>query len=500
VRSFRLTPLRAAVLSGLYVALWQGLALALPAEPLIALGGWVGAYLLGFAWAIYLLDRTSRRVEARRVSLDTHTRPEVSVSGEMSDARRGGWNPFDPAAKYYNSTLGTLFFLAFAPVALAGKAGDEMWGQNVPPEGLSSTLQLCAMCKPFWAAALAVAIAGLATALARSKRVRQSLSMVAVYSILFALVYFLAHMQSTAASEEQEYDLPAGGGNDSPQAMSVKVQKVIRKRYVINPYSNIAMSAPPPIDNIDVKLIEDTANRYQVGMGDGGLGSGEGEGGGFGSGKDGGKIRFIRLRHSDKSWDKNFGPDGDRNLLTELVARFPKMKGKVAEETESMDIATLGTFKQKGSPPLVYIGGTGTFAPTAADKRILKAYLTERHGMILGDCLGAGGFHGNFVAVMNEITGTTPVDIPRDDPIHKRPYEIPQLPIVIAHAGTVARGWKIDGRWAVYYHPGMLSGAWEYHHTGIKDKTIWEQGYMLGINIISYAHREHDQWRRSQQP
>jgi hypothetical protein len=353
--------------------------------------------------------------------------------------------------------------------------------------------------RPIGDLALVLATAGLATAIARSKRVRQSLSMVAVYSILFALVYFLAHMQSSAASEEQEYDLPAGGGNDSPQAMSVKVQKVIRKRYVINPYSNIAMNAPPPIDNIDVKLIEDTANRYQVGMGDGGLGSGDGEGGGFGSGKDGGKIRFIRLRHSDKSWDKNFGIGGDRNLLTELVVRFPKMNGKVAEETEAMDIATLNTFKQKASPPLVYIGGAGTFAPTAADKRILKAYLTERHGMILGDCLGAGGFHGNFIAVMNEITGTNPVDSPRDDSIHKRPYEIPQLPLVVAHGGTVARGWKIDGRWAVYYHPGALSDAWRDDRAGIK-KVIADQCYLLGINVISYAHREHDQWRRSQQP
>ena len=87
------------------------------------------------------------------------------------------------------------------------------------------------------------------------------------------------------AAHVEEYALPAGGGNDSPQAMSVKVQKVVRKRYVINPYSSIAFAAPPPIDNIDVKLTDETANRYQVGMGDGGLGSGDGEGGGFGSGR-----------------------------------------------------------------------------------------------------------------------------------------------------------------------------------------------------------------------
>ncbi|MFM8274771.1 MAG: DUF4159 domain-containing protein, partial [Gemmata sp.] len=155
--------------------------------------------------------------------------------------------------------------------------------------------------------------------------------------------------------------------------------------------------------------------------------------------------------------------------------------------------------KEKAAPPLVYVGGAGTFAPSGADKQVLKRYLTEQHGMILGDTLGNGGFHSNFIAVMNEITGTTRVEIPRDDPIHKRPYEIPQLPFVVAHGGSVPYGWKIDGRWAVYHHPGALSDAWRDDRAGIK-KAIADQCYLLGINVLSYAHREHDQWRRSQQP
>ena len=119
--------------------------------------------------------------------------------------------------------------------------------------------------------------------------------------------------------------------------------------------------------------------------------------------------------------------------------------------------------------------------------------------MILGDALGGGGFHGNFIAAMNEVTGVTPVTIPRDDVIHRRPFEIPQLPIVVAHGGTTPLGWKLDGRWAVYYHPGALSDAWRDDRAGIK-KSVADDCYKLGINIISYAHREHDQWRRSQQP
>ena len=61
------------------------------------------------------------------------------------------------------------------------------------------------------------------------------------------------------------------------------------------------------------------------------------------------------------------------------------MVGKVADETEAIDVATLGNFPATKSPPLIYIGAMHTFAPSVADKKVLKQYLTERHGMILGD-------------------------------------------------------------------------------------------------------------------
>jgi hypothetical protein len=51
----------------------------------------------------------------------------------------------------------------------------------------------------------------------------------------------------------------------------------------------------------------------------------------------------------------------------------------------------------------------------------------------------------------------------------------------------------------VYYHPGALSDAWRDDRAGIK-KPIADQCYLLGINILSYAHREQNQWRLSQQP
>ena len=432
---FRLTLPIAVLLTGLYVVVWRSLAFVLPGEDLVDTLGWWGLYAVGVVCGVVLVEHAAQGIEAKNARVGGRGRPAISISGEVPDDREGGWNPLDPAARYYGRT---------------------------------------------------------------SQRLRQTFTLLAAYSLLFMLVYMLAHMKF-GSDEETVFDLPPGGGNDSPQAMSVKVQKVIRKKYVINPYSSIVFAAPPPIENIDVKLTEDTANRYQVGQGDGGLGEGDGEGGGFGSGKGSGKIRFIRMQHSDRNWNKNFNFEGDRNLLTEFVVRFPRMKDKAAEDSEAMDFVALGNHKATAAPAFVYIGGTATFAPTAADKRILKQYLTERHGMILGDCLGNGGFNGNFVAVMDEITGTKAVDIPRDDDIHKRPFEVPQLPIVVAHAGTTARGWKIDGRWAVYYHPGALSDAWRDDRAGIK-KPIADQCYQLGINIINYAYKEANKWRLSQKP
>ena len=344
-----------------------------------------------------------------------------------------------------------------------------------------------------------LAILALSAAAARSRRLRQTLTMLGTYSVLFTLIYVLVHLKF--GDKSNEYELPAGGGTESIKASSVKIQKIVRKKFLINPYSSIVFNAPPPIDKIDVKLIEETANQYKAGQGDGAdLGDGDGDGEGFGSGTAKGKVRFFCVKHSDSKWNKNFGIDGDQNLLIEYVARRPKMRGKVATETESIDIAGIATFPEKKSPPLIYIGGVSSFSPSAADKKVLKQYLTERHGMILGDNLGGQGFHQSFVAAMNEITKTTSVVIPRDDLIHARPYAVPNLPVVVAHGGTSPLGWKIDGRWVVYYHPGALSDGWRSDHAGIKKKELIDSFYDLGINIVFYAHREYNQWLKSQQP
>jgi len=78
-----------------------------------------------------------------------------------------------------------------------------------------------------------------------------------------------------------------------------------------------------------------------------------------------------------------------------------------------------------------------------------------------------------------------------------RPFEVPSLPIVVAHGGTLPLGWKIDGRWVAYYHPGALTDAWRDDHAGIR-KDVWSPA-TAGANIIFYAYAEKDKWLSAQE-
>jgi hypothetical protein len=427
VRRFPITIRLAGIATGVYVALWCAASFIFDIG-FINTAGWAVFYLIGLCWVVYFVERAARNIEAKYRSADHAARPLVVVGGELTTDRRGGWNPLDPASKLYGRT---------------------------------------------------------------SQKLRQSFATLAAYSLLFMLVYFLAHIRFGVDSSEED-ELPAGGGSDSVQASSVRVQKVIRKKYVVNPYSSILFAAPPPIDQIDPKLSEETANLYKVGQGSGATGDGDGEGAGFGSGTGKGKATFVRLRHGDRGWDRNYGIDGDRNMLKEYGLRT---RQKIAEETEYIEAATA----PKRAPAMLYISGIQSLPLTAGEKKSLREYIMDKHGMIVGDNHGGGGFHSSFETAMNEITGTKAVPIPRDDTIHQKPYALPQLPIVVAHGGTTPLGWRVDGRWAVYYHPGALSDAWRDDRAGIR-KEIAELCYQLGVNVMYYSMRERNKWNQSQKP
>src|SRR5262249_36316590 len=162
---------------------------------------------------------------------------------------------------------------------------------------------------------------------------------------------------------------------------------------------------------------------------------------GFGKGAGNKKMRFVRLKHNDRSWDKNFGIGGDLNLLNEYHLRT---KQKVAEQTEYIEFEQLAALGEREAPLVLFVAGSQTFQLGQNEKKVLRQYLLERHGMIFADNLGGRNFHNQFFGLMREITGVQEVAIPRDDYIHRRPYTLPSLPIVVAHGGTVPYGWNVD--------------------------------------------------------
>ena len=318
----------------------------------------------------------------------------------------------------------------------------------------------------------------------KSPKLNQSLTGFTGYSIIFLLLCILL---SSIDGCTRFYDLPAGGGEQQTVAQVVKVQKIIRKRYVVNPFSAISFDMPE-IDDTQLELEEITRHNYKIGMG-------EGEGAGFASGTSDGKVGFIRLEYSGGDWNQDMGVGGDLNML---IKYFELTQQHVKEKTESVTVSQLGTYDAIRCPPVVYMTGQRSISMSNNEIKILQEYINDKHGMIFGDNGGSRHFHNQFVSMMARVMpDVRPVPIPLDDIIHRVPFQIPYLPYVAPHGGKEALGWFKDGRWICYYHPGDIGDAWADGHAGVTAE-IWNACYQLGANVINYAHAEHHKWREAQ--
>jgi hypothetical protein len=318
----------------------------------------------------------------------------------------------------------------------------------------------------------------------RSRRLDQSVAGLISYTMTFSLI---ALVLSSMRGCQEIYEMPAGGGEQQTIAQVVKIQKIIRKKFVVNPFSAIIFQVPP-IDEVQLKLQEITKHAYTVGYG-------EGEGAGFAGGTRRGKVRFIRLQYSGGDWDQDFGIGADMNMLFEYGIRT---KHAAAEKTESRTVSQLDNFPVGKSPPFVFITGQKSISVSNSEIKTLRAYINDKHGMIFADNGGSGHFHNQFLSLMNRVEPEIrPVAIPLDDVIHRVPYQIPFLPYVAPHGGKEALGWWKDGRWICYYHPGDIGDAWSDGHAGV-DRDVWEACYQLGTNVIFYAHTEYSKWLEAQ--
>lgn len=314
----------------------------------------------------------------------------------------------------------------------------------------------------------------------KSKRLNQSVAAFLSYSFVFFLAFIVL---TQIGGCEDIYEMPAGGGEQQQIAQVVKVQKVIRKKFVVNPFASISFNIPP-IDEIQLQLTEITKHHYTVGYG-------AGAGAGFAGGTKAGKVRFIRLEYLGGDWDQDFGIGADVNMLIEYGIRTQQ---KVESRTESRTISQLKLFPIEKSPPFVYMTGQKSIQLSKSEVKVLREYLLGKHGMLFGDNGGSRGWHNQFLSMMQQVLpNVRPTPIPLDDVIHRIPFQIPFLPYVAPHGGKEALGWRVDGRLVCYYHPGDIGDAWADDHSGVSPE-VWEACYQLGTNVIFYAHTEYAKW------
>lgn len=317
----------------------------------------------------------------------------------------------------------------------------------------------------------------------KSKKLNQSLTAFSLYSFAFLTAFYLA---TNLGGCEEIYELPAGGGQAKASvAQTVRLEKVIKKKFVVNPFAAISFKVPP-IDEVKLQIQEATAHQYAVGYG-------SGTGAGFSGGTKAGKVRFIRLEYQGGDWDQEFAAVAGPDQLM-LMEYGLKTKQKVNEQAETRSIGQLKNFAAEKSPPFVYMTGQRNIQVSASEIKILREYLLDKHGMLFADNGGSGHWHSQFFAMMKQVLpNVQPTVVPLDDVIHRTPFQIPFLPYVAPHGGKEAYGWRVDGRLVCYYHPGDIGDAWSDDHSGVP-KAVWEACYQLGANVIFYAHAEYAKW------
>jgi hypothetical protein len=419
-----------ATLSVAFLPVWQFTVFSLnllelaEARAMSARIGTAAAYFIGLGWVVWGLERTARRFDLDRLKLQA----EAAVRGLSACSPDRDEAPYDPPGEKITNPL-----------------DPEAWYYG-----------------------------------RKSKRLNQSVAAFLGYSLVFFVAFLIL---TQVGGCEDIYEMPAGGGEQQQIAQVVKVQKVIRKKFVVNPFASISFNIPP-IDEIKLQLTEITKHAYTVGYG-------AGAGAGFAGGTKAGKVRFIRLEYLGGDWDQDFGIGADVNMLIEYGIRTQQ---KVEKLTESRTVSQLKLFPIGKSPPYVYMTGQKSIQLSKSEIKVLREYIIDKHGMLFGDNGGSRGWHGQFLSMMQQVLpNVRPTPIPLDDVIHRIPFQIPFLPYVAPHGGKEALGWRVDGRLVCYYHPGDIGDAWADDHSGVSPE-VWEACYQLGTNVIFYAHTEYAKW------
>jgi len=320
-------------------------------------------------------------------------------------------------------------------------------------------------------------------------RVRRSLY-ASVMTHILVIIIIPSLMQIGGCVEG--YKVPKGSG-DPVVAMvkMVKPKKKKKKSMILRANSAIIHEIPDLDDTIVDQKMEDMSQVQYKALANAKAGNNLGSGGkgpgGWPEGMEKYKIRFIRLDHGGGGWDDGMHDSGaDVNFLRAFAKSTPFKK--IASGGESHSIRLLSKYKADEFPPFVYLTGNRHMGRvTDSDREILRNYCLNG-GMLIADA-GSAEFHRSFMDFMKKVFKDKQYkDIPDDDIIYKQPYGFPEgAPAFWHHGGRRPLGWKHEGRWMVFYHPGDMNDAWKSPgYTDVKPE-MRDAAMQLGINIVYYS-------------
>jgi|GEM_PF-1270741 len=265
-------------------------------------------------------------------------------------------------------------------------------------------------------------------------------------------------------------------------------------------------NAPNPLTNgedRDGNGIPDSMENKEVGMPTGagintgdipGLGSGEGQKGlpggtdgggvpkGFNDGKKDGKLYFMRVKHSEGSWNSN--SEGISNLL-----KFMNMVDLSAANRDTpMDLKSIDSqyLSKGGVPSFLYFYCDVNFSLTANEVDILKKYI-DKGGFLFLDSRSDDSIEKIVKAQMSKVFPSNPMTkIPRSHAINTYQFKISDPGVGLNLVSNATNyGIQKGNRYVVFYTRGNFAQLYKQHESSSSE--YFKAQYQMGANVILYA-------------
>ncbi len=193
------------------------------------------------------------------------------------------------------------------------------------------------------------------------------------------------------------------------------------------------------------------------------------------------RLTVARV-HYDGGGDWYANPSSLPNLLEAVAERTSLRVEPRAAEVRLTD-------PDLADYPYLYLTGHGNIRFSEEELKILREYLSG------GGFLHADDNYGLDASFRREVHRLFPgrrlEELPRDHPVYRMFYELPQgLPKIHEHDGLPAQGLGIlmDGRLVLFYsYQSDLGDGWEDESVHGDPPPVREQALRMGINLFLYA-------------